>query len=316
MIGIDVIPDTNQPSSLGELCASADSGDLFAVDVFINNVDALTKWEARVEYDSDVLSLEEVDYNHFLVGSGGSVFPSLFELESDGRHFMAAAEFQTAPDSGSGTLARLTMRAVDEGRTTIRVVNTPGYLGPQLSGLVECRWVTPPGTIWDGEYLAGDVVVDGECDGDSPVVTEARSRFGASTDPRREAECSGGSSGGNGGLSSSSTSSEQVVLVSEEGEFLPGGGEDDESSEDGDTDGDSGDSSADDGSSGGGVAGEGSSGGEGDGSESGEEERLGTGTSPTASGGEDTGWIIAGFGAALALVIAGAGLYAFARRRL
>ena len=193
MIGIDVIPDTNQPSSLGELetCASADSGDLFAVDVFINNVDALTKWEARVEYDSDVLSLEEVDYNHFLVGSGGSVFPSLFELESDGRHFMAAAEFQTAPDSGSGTLARLTMRAVDEGRTTIRVVNTPGYLGPQLSGLVECRWVTPPDSIWDGEYLAGDVVVDGECDGDSPVAYRSPipvRRLNRPDRPRREAE--------------------------------------------------------------------------------------------------------------------------------
>jgi Cohesin domain len=324
MIGIDVIPDTNRPASLGELetCASAESGDVFAVDVFINNVDALTKWEARVEYDSDVLSLEEVDYNQFLVSTGGSVFPSLFDSESEGRYFLAAAEVQTAPDSGSGTLARLTMRAVDEGRTTVRVVSTPGYLGPQLSGVGGVPVGDSTGdAIWDGDYLEGDVVVDGDCDVDSPVVTP-KPDPGPAPQPTRSPGRGGNGGGGNGGSggsnggSSTVTSEEQVVLISEDGELLVDSSDDSELSEDGGDDGDSSESSSEDGSSNaGGVAGEGDAGG-GGGSESGEEERLGTGTSPTVSGGEDTGWIILGFGAAAALVIAGGGLYVFARRRL
>lgn len=175
MIGIDVIPDSNTPASLGplETCASHAEGDEFAVDIFVNNVSSLRSWELRVQYDEDVLEVAEVDYAHFLISTapGGNIFPTLREAEAPGRDFLAAAELQGPADTGSGVLARLSVRAIGEGTSPIRVVGYPSYFGPRLSGAGAAAIGDDDGDgIWDGSLLDGEVIVGGSC-GSAPVVT-------------------------------------------------------------------------------------------------------------------------------------------------
>ena len=164
-IGIDMQPGDVPASSAGDSqgCVSVNPGDKFNADVFITNVASLTAWELRVDYDPSIVSLESADYNYLLVQSGGQIFPSAFEQEKPGRMFLAAAETSSA-DSGAGVLARLHMKAISSGASSLQITTNPSYYGPRLTGArgVIVGDVNGDG-IFDGAVSGGSVAVGRSC---------------------------------------------------------------------------------------------------------------------------------------------------------
>jgi hypothetical protein len=176
MLGLDMQPATNDATSLGRLqpCTEAAIGAEFHADIFAANIDSLSAWELRLDYDPDVVALEAADYNQMLVSAkpSGSVFPSLFEAEGSGRHFMAATEISGTPDSGSGVLAHLTLRAVGPGETTLSITGSPTAYGPRIQGVGgEAVGDTTGDGVWDGALTDGTVVVAGDCPQATPIAT-------------------------------------------------------------------------------------------------------------------------------------------------
>lgn len=346
MIGFDVRPDSNEPASLGRLetCASADMGETFSVDVFVNNVSELTKWELRVGYDARVLQLQEANYNFFLGSTppGGNIFPTLFDAESDGRYFLAAAEVQGAPDSGSGVLARLTLKAVGEGESNLSIVHSPSVLGPQLAGVSGAPVGDSSGDgIWDGSYLDGEIIVGDNCDGSAPVVTPAPTpaptssprpgqptptpRAGgagprATTAPGDDRDPNGdaGDDDESGDAAAEGDAGDDhVVLLDENGNII--GGSDEGDDDDPGSEGSPEEANNNDGSS---ETGDEASGEESDESGSGGDDDEGesndSGPSTAGAGGDDgsgSTWVFGGLAAAAALVVGGGALYGVSRRR-
>ncbi len=176
MIGVDMRPEMVGASSAQGIqsCIEVDVGDEFTIDIFVSNAQALTAWELRVNYNPDLVAIEEADFNHFLVSQGGNIFPSLFEHESAGRHFLAAVDIKGPAESGSGTLARLRLRGLNEGVSSISIARTPSYFGPRLTS----QGGAPMGDIdgdgiFDGDLRGGEVAIGRSCAPSAPVITPA-----------------------------------------------------------------------------------------------------------------------------------------------
>jgi hypothetical protein len=175
MIGIDMTPAAAGTASTDGVatCKAVNKGDEFDADVFVTNIQSLTAWELRIDYDPQVVSLDSADYNFLLVSSGGSVFPSQFEVEKPGRKFLAAAEAHF-PDSGSGILARLHLKAVADGVSPIRIATNPAYYGPTLVGASgDYEGDTNGDNHWDGDVSGGSVAVGRSCSAATPFYTPA-----------------------------------------------------------------------------------------------------------------------------------------------
>jgi hypothetical protein len=143
-VGVDANPSGNSATSLGsiESCTSVRIGETFSVDIFVANVKALLGWEAYFVYDTAVVNVVDRDVRMFQASSpGSSVFDASEGLpDDDGRYRLGAADIAEppSPDSGSGVLARLTLRSVGAGVTpaSISPIDTNGDgtpdLGPSL----------------------------------------------------------------------------------------------------------------------------------------------------------------------------------------
>lgn len=164
-IGIDMQPVDGTASSAdgGQGCVSVKAGDNFNADVFITNTDPLTEWELRVDYDPSIVSLESADFNYLLVESGGQLFRSDFEQEKPGRIFLDAVE-PHSPDGGSGVLARLHLKALSDGASSLQITKDPSYFGPRLIGARGAIVGDTNGDgIFDGAVTAGSVAVGRSC---------------------------------------------------------------------------------------------------------------------------------------------------------
>jgi hypothetical protein len=126
-VSVDVITRGNGPTSLGEIndCASARVGQVFPVDIVVQDVEDLLAWEAPITYNPSVLKITGRDVKQFLGGDEGSqVFDASQQTPNQSGFYRAGAVDQAdppAPDSGSGVLIRLTMQAIAEGRSEISV---------------------------------------------------------------------------------------------------------------------------------------------------------------------------------------------------
>lgn len=172
-IGIDMTPNAANTSSTDKIdpCTEVKAGDQFAADVFVTNLDSLKAWELRVEFDPAIVSLESADYNFLLVKTGGQVFPSEFEQEKPGRMFLAAAETQF-PHSGSGVLARLHLKALAGGTSSLTVMSSPTYFGPRLTGAAGIPVGDTNGDgYFDGPITGGTVDVGRSCPSATQAVT-------------------------------------------------------------------------------------------------------------------------------------------------
>jgi len=175
-IGIDANPAERTATSLGPIdsCVSVSTGDTFDVAIFVTDVTDLLAWEVYFVYDGSIVNIVDHDVEMFQAGNEGSNIFDLSEVlpDLDALYQLAAADLADppAPDSGSGVLARLTLKAVGPGISPARVspidFNNDGTmdLGPFLNDLHG----KPIGDadndgLFDGQISAAQIAVDTAC---------------------------------------------------------------------------------------------------------------------------------------------------------
>lgn len=158
-LSIDVIPTDNTPTSVAQIdsCALAQDGDTFDIDLIIENVTDLLAWELLISYDPEVLEVLDKDATLFQGANSGSDIFDLSEETPDDDGIYLLQSFDAAepdsPDSGSGVLARLQLKAIGPGISPLTIDK------PDLDG---------DGTPDQGPLLrnvAGDIM--GDDDGDT-----------------------------------------------------------------------------------------------------------------------------------------------------
>jgi hypothetical protein len=194
-----------------DTCVEVDVGDTFQADVFATNLQSLAHFELRIDFDPSILSFdkEAVDFNHFLAKDGGSArFPQV-EEEKPGRWFIAAAD-SSAPDHGTGTLARVTFKALKKGTSSVSIAAQPTVYRPIIEGAQQVFIADDNGdSYWDGQLSNGKAAVGTTCAGATPIVTPVPTTLptgtprsgGATTAPSGDAgqptlDSTGGNDGG------------------------------------------------------------------------------------------------------------------------
>ncbi len=189
-IGIDANAEGNGPLTLGTIDpqVSVCPGDVFDVDVFIRNVEELLAWEMYVGFDPTVLEVVGRDVEMFLAGNpGSSVLDVSGHVPDPGLYPVAAADTSDppTPDSGSGVLFRLSLRALKSGTSdielTVRDVDGDGLadLGPLLRDVdAHVLGDTNGDSIFDGPMEGAEVAVDTACDDAAPGTTPPTSSDG------------------------------------------------------------------------------------------------------------------------------------------
>lgn len=183
-IGIDAYPAGNTASSLGAIdtCVSVSTGDTFQVDLFVTDVVDLLAWEAYFVYDMTIVDILGRDVMMFQAANPGSnVFDVSESLpDIDGWYRIATADIADppAPDSGSGVLARLTLKAVGAGVSLASLspidVNNDGKLdlGPLLKNSQGHSIGDADGdSFFDGPISNAEIAVDAACPGAPPAVS-------------------------------------------------------------------------------------------------------------------------------------------------
>ena len=147
-VGIDVDVADNDATRLGERqsCRTVQGGDTFQVDAFITDVDDLLGFQFTLIYNPDVVGVIGLDDQFILDANPGSgqgggglyVGTDLARSDSpdaDGQFRVAKLDLgllEGIHESGSGVLARITLRAVAEGFTPLDL-RYPGF--PSAGGL-------------------------------------------------------------------------------------------------------------------------------------------------------------------------------------
>ena len=122
-IGVDADPTqspANTKTFLGsiESCISVATNDTFTIDIFVTDVVDLIAWGMYLQYDGSVVNVTAVNVQMFQTANPGSTVFNASEStpDSNGMFYASAADIGTgAEDTGSGVLARLTLRAVGPG---------------------------------------------------------------------------------------------------------------------------------------------------------------------------------------------------------
>jgi hypothetical protein len=183
-IGLDVEPAGNTATSLGPIdsCISVSTDDTFEVDIFVTDVADLLAWETYFVYDMSVVNIVSRDVAMFQAANPGSnVFDVSESLpDIDGYYRIAAVDLADppAPDSGSGVLARLTLKAVGPGVSMLSLspidINEDGKLdlGPSLRDTeAESIGDLDGDALFDGPIANAEIAVDGTCPGGTPRPT-------------------------------------------------------------------------------------------------------------------------------------------------
>lgn len=186
-IGVDADPAGNTATSLGPIdpCVSVSTGDTFDVDILIADVVDLLAWEVYFVYDGSIISIVDDDVKMFQAADGESNVFDLSEVlpDLDARYGVAAADLADppAPDSGSGVLARLTLKAEGPGISPANIplidVNDDGKidLGPFLNDVRgdPIDDVDDDG-FFDGQIFAAQIAVDTACPADGVIPPPTR----------------------------------------------------------------------------------------------------------------------------------------------
>ena len=175
-LSVDANPAGNTPASLGsiESCAAVSNGDMFQADLVIEDVQDLLAWEIYIEYDPQIVEIAEQDVRLFQEANVGSSVIDVSDRLPDpsGYHRLSAFDASDPPrtDSGSGVLARLTLRAIAAGESPLSIatrdINGDGTL--DRGALLRDADTNVIGdedgdSFFDGERNDAMVAVDGEC---------------------------------------------------------------------------------------------------------------------------------------------------------
>jgi hypothetical protein len=164
---------------------SVSTGDTFDVDIFITDVTDLLAWEVYFVYDGSIINIVDHDVQMFQAANEGSNIFDLSEVlpDLDARYGLAAADLADppAPDSGSGVLARLTLKAVGPGISPVSVppidFNNDGTmdLGPFLNNVHgdPIDDLDSDG-LFDGQISAAQIAVDTACPPEAGGPTPTR----------------------------------------------------------------------------------------------------------------------------------------------
>ena len=183
-IGVDADPTGNTATSLGPIdsCVSVSTGDTFQVDLFVTDVPDLLAWETYFVYDMSVINIDSRDVMMFQAANTGS---NVFDVSEglpdiDGQYGVAAVDLADppAPDSGSGVLARLTLKAIGTGVSPASLspidINEDGRidLGPFLTASRgESIGDQDEDGFFDGPISNAQIAVDTACPGGTPVAS-------------------------------------------------------------------------------------------------------------------------------------------------
>ncbi|MDP2949127.1 MAG: cohesin domain-containing protein [Chloroflexota bacterium] len=175
-VGVDANPSGNSATSLGsiESCISVRNGETFSVDIFVANVKDLLGWEAYFVYDPSILQVVGRNVRMFQASSPGS---NLFDAseglpDDDGRYRLGAADIAEppSPDSGSGVLARLTLKALSAGvsSASLPLLDLTGDgrpdLGPIMTDVAGKAIADQDGDgFFDGASSQAWIAVDAPC---------------------------------------------------------------------------------------------------------------------------------------------------------
>lgn len=175
-IGIDADPSGNTATTLGDIdqCLEISEGDTQAVDIFVQDVENLLAWEAVLTFEPTVVEVVDVDVDLFMGANPGSSVQSVSGdvPDSDGRFQVGAfdAADPPAPDSGSGVLARITLRGVGPGVSELRLPlsDLDGDGRPDEGPLLRDVDVNDIGdvdgdTFFDGPIDGARIAVDASC---------------------------------------------------------------------------------------------------------------------------------------------------------
>ena len=175
-MGVDADPSGNTAASLGPIdpCVSVSKGDEFEVDLVITNVTDLVAWEAYIEYDITVVNIVGRDVMLFLAEDSGSRVFDLSETlpDIDGRYRMSVVDMaeSSVPESGSGVLGRLTLKAVGDGVSPANIflldIDSDGKMdaGPFLTNAAgEPIGDVDGNGVFDGPISHAQIAVDTAC---------------------------------------------------------------------------------------------------------------------------------------------------------
>ena len=175
-LAIDAGIEGNRATNVGtiENCISVQKDTQFQMDIVIQNVSNLLAWETYLDYDPSVVIVVDQNAKIFQQANAGS---SVLDLsgrvpDDSGFHYLAAFDSSdpATPDSGSGVLVRVTLKAVGSGDSKIRFgsrdINEDGVL--DKGTLLRDADGQPIGdangdTIFDGDRTDGEVAVNEDC---------------------------------------------------------------------------------------------------------------------------------------------------------
>lgn len=176
-LAIDVLPAGNKATEIDTIedCAAADVGDVFLVDVVIENVEDLLAWEIPLRYDPEVLSVTDRDVVVFQDANSGSNVIDLSATTPDtsGRYVLESVDAAdpATDDSGSGVLAHITMKAIGEGTSPVTMEKLDLDGDGDFDQGVFMRNVDGEiigddegaDTLFDGPTAGAEIRVGGEC---------------------------------------------------------------------------------------------------------------------------------------------------------
>lgn len=163
------------PASLSvEDCTEVESGESFQLEIRVADVSGLAAWEVYFAYDPSILEVIGKDVRLFLTQRANS---NVFDFSDpvpndDGLYRLAAADLGMGDtvESGSGALARITLRAKAKGVSPAAIYrgdvngDTVLDLGPTLTGGSGVHIDDADGNgIFDGPIVSGQVAVDRRC---------------------------------------------------------------------------------------------------------------------------------------------------------
>jgi len=175
-IGVDADTTGSSATTLGAIdeCVEIGAGDSHTIDVYVKDVANLMAWEAIVSFEPKVLEIVDGDVKLFMASDPGSDVQSVSgELPDDDGHYQIGA-FDAAdplsPNSGSGVLARLTVRGIGPGVSQIRLPLTDlTHDGkPDEGPLLRDADVNSIGDVngdalFDGPIAEARIAVDASC---------------------------------------------------------------------------------------------------------------------------------------------------------
>ena len=162
-VGVDVNASGNTATSLGSIQTSRTvaCGDAFDIDIYITDVTNLRMWNVTFRYEPAILGVYARDVQMFLAASLGSDVEdrSFGDYGFSGNYDLLATDIAEppAPESGSGVLVRLSVRALAPGVSKGDVIP-------------ERFWGTS-GPISNPPAVNAQIIVAGQCATPVPTPT-------------------------------------------------------------------------------------------------------------------------------------------------